>query len=95
MTQYVEKTPEELLKNHLVEIIFSTKLGATYSFPDVEPKVALELAHNFDNHQVHSTLTLVNVSEACLVLPTRIINQIDVHQRHLQEAPFASWKRKT
>lgn len=50
---------------------FETTLGETYSFPDMDSGELDKLANYFP--EGHSSITLSNVSGACLVIPVRII----------------------
>jgi hypothetical protein len=59
----------------LVSIEFETTLGAVYSFPDMDLD---ELESFLRNFTVDHDVTLVNVSRACLVVPSRIVHVIRV-----------------
>lgn len=70
-------------KLQLVSIELETILGSVYVFPDVDlEEVETMLKHFHDS----ASVTLVNVSKACLVLPPRIVNVIRV-------AGEERWKR--
>ena len=61
---------------NLVEVEFETSMGAVYKFPDMEASaVDSALAQLSGQPQ----FTLANVSRACLILPTRIIQKIRVN----------------
>jgi len=67
----------------LVSIELETILGSVYVFPDVDlEEVETMLKHFHDS----ASVTLVNVSKVCLVLPPRIVNVIRV-------AGEERWKR--
>lgn len=60
----------------LVDVMLTTSLGAEYRFPDVDESVAEDFAKSF--RPFAGTITLTNVSNACLVLPSRIVATIKV-----------------
>lgn len=54
----------------LVDVAVETILGAKYAFPDVEETVVEQVLTSLERS---NNITLVNASNACLILPTRII----------------------
>lgn len=62
----------------LVKLTIITSLDAEYIFPDVPEKSIEELVKSPNLHGFPS-LSIVNQSGACLVLPTRIIKTIAVN----------------
>ncbi len=82
-------TPEQVPKGELSELIIQTMLGATYVFPDFDTVEAVKLVSSFPGALRSPQLTLVNVSGACLVLPTRVIRALYVTNTLL------SWMRPT
>lgn len=67
----------------LSSVILETELGATYVFPDVVKAVATNFAESF---KPTGNVTLVNVSGACLVLPSRLVVKITVGEEVLWKA---------
>lgn len=63
------------LKDKLVTLELETTLKAVYVFPDM-PATAIEAFVAGFGHE--RTVTLVNVSMACLILPARIVNVLRV-----------------
>lgn len=61
----------------LSEVEFETTMGAVYKFPDVDSG-ALDQLVSFFPSSTHPQVTLTNVSQACLVLPARIVASIRV-----------------
>jgi len=59
--------------SQLTEVEFWTSLDAIYIFPDVDEAELLRLVSGFHHA---GQVTLVNVSGACLVLPSRIVTKI-------------------
>lgn len=59
----------------LYEVEVDTTLGVKYVFPDMEGEIIEQALRNIG---AHSTLTLVNQSTACLVLPVRILQTVRV-----------------
>lgn len=70
-------------KTELRTLVITTHLGAVYHFPDVD-KGAFEWLPAA--RCTLSSVTLVNVSNAVLVLPTRIIDSVTVDGKEI-------WKR--
>ncbi len=62
---------------NLVKLTITTHLGAVYEFPDVPSHVIEEFIKSPNLHGFPS-LSLANMSSACLILPTRIIATIAV-----------------
>jgi hypothetical protein len=68
----ISEIPETLpAKGSLVEVAFETHLGAKYMLPDMDCAEMEKLATFFPTS--YSSITLVNVSQACLVLPLRTV----------------------
>lgn len=63
----------------LVEVAFETILGARYVFPDMNAEMFKAVCLDRIEHLRDVNLTLVNVSQACLVMPVRIIKKILVN----------------
>ena len=63
--------------SNLVNITITTQLGAVYELPDVPEATIAELLKSPNLHGFPS-LSLINQSQACLVIPTRIIATIAV-----------------
>jgi HD-like signal output (HDOD) protein len=61
----------------LVVVIINTRLKETYRFPDMTRR-EIERVIAEDWALPTGTLTLVNISQACLVLPIRIIAEVFV-----------------
>ena len=61
----------------LCEVTFETTLGARYVFPDVDLVEMEQLASFFPAH--HSSLTISNVSKACLVVPIRVLQSFSIN----------------
>lgn len=68
----------------LVDLIIETKLGKTYTFPDVEDTIVAQVLRNVERHP---NITIVNQSNACLVLPTRIVQVLKVDGAEKWRAP--------
>jgi hypothetical protein len=58
----------------LVVVTIVTRLGETYRFPDMT-REAIERAIDED-WSLTGSLTLTNISHACLVIPIRIIDSV-------------------
>jgi hypothetical protein len=68
-------TTSEPEKTQLVVVELRTKLGASYVFPDVSHAVLNTLLNGF---MPSAQVAITNVSGACLVIPTRIVESIHV-----------------
>lgn len=66
-------TPMREIKLMVIE--FETTLGALYSFPDVNLDDIEAMLKHFNHEQ---QVTLVNVSRACMVIPSRVVKTIRV-----------------
>ena len=60
----------------MVAVEIETLLGATYRIPDVTAGALEDFIRQWPPSQ--GTLSIVNVSNACLFMPTRIVNIIRV-----------------
>lgn len=61
----------------LVEVTIETTLGAVYKFPDMTRSVVERIVK--DNISLQGDLVLTNVSQAALVVPTRIIKTLAIN----------------
>lgn len=59
----------------LVSVEFETTLGSVYSFPDMDLNEMESLVSRFT---FENNVTLVNLSQACLVLPARVVKSIRI-----------------
>lgn len=66
----------------------TTRLGATYVFPDVGDEVEIPIGAGFSDNS--TSLTIVNISGACLVLPWRVIDTIVFGEETIWTAPKVS-----
>ena len=62
----------------LQRLTIRTTSGAVYEFPDYTQRLSDMVGGAMDVAQRTGTLTLTNISHACLVIPLRIIQQIEV-----------------
>jgi hypothetical protein len=60
----------------LVNVYMETLEGATYAFPDMDNEILEKVLNNEGTWRALGSLSLVNVSGACMVIPTRIIKTI-------------------
>lgn len=81
MTQPATEEPDTL-----VEVEIESDLGAHYKIPDCSWKLLWQLTRSESLHGFPS-LSLVNVSQACLVIPTRIIKTISANGQILWRSP--------
>lgn len=68
----------------LADVTVETTLGAKYLFPDVEKGIIEQVLRHVSSHP---SITLVNQSNACLVLPTRIVQVIKIDDVEKWRAP--------
>ena len=75
-------------KVELVTVGIETKLGAHYSFPDMDRSALDKLIMRNDNNElVLPTVLLTNASQAVLTVPARIIEKITVEGEDWWLAP--------
>ena len=66
-------------KVELVTVGIETKLGAHYSFPDMDRKELERLViRDSDNNILLDSVMLTNVSRALITVPVRIIKKITI-----------------
>lgn len=66
------------MKGELVDITFTTSLGAVYKFPDMDAEEVENFLRVVAVDQSRQA-SLVNATGACLVLPMRVVVAVDVN----------------
>lgn len=61
-----------------VRVTVETELGAVYEFPDVHWRTLWVILRS-DTMQGFTQLSLVNLSQACMVIPVRIIKRVRIN----------------
>lgn len=74
----------------LVEVVVTTTEGDVYQFPGVLREEAHRMFGTRPNLSSSPSFVLVNVSGACLTVPTRIIDTVHVEGEELWKRMFSN-----
>ena len=75
-------------KVEFVTVGIETKLGAHYSFPDMDRSALDRLIMRNDNNELRlDAVLLTNASQAVLTIPSRIVSKITVEGEDWWQAP--------
>ena len=67
---------ERVQQDPLTHIAIRTTLGAYYTMPDMTQEMVNEMLEHLNRDRDIENLVVRNISEATLVIPTRIIEQV-------------------